>query len=197
MSHDLVSYDAIPRIRVMTEQEVLNAVILDQDWVPQKHDSLAVTIVNALPLSVGDIEIGAVNILSASDQTINPGTEETLLAILAALGGAGGGSLNLFNEANAVPAATPTKIVELTVPAGKTFKLLEVHASGTNVANFWVVVDGTIQARKRSYYTHYNVDFTFPGVGLEVSAGKKVSVHVQHTQVDVGDFDANLFGALQ
>lgn len=73
--------DDIPRIRILTDQEVLNAVILDSGWTPQPHESLAVTVVNALPVSVGDIEIGAVNILDVGNVTINPATEETLQLI--------------------------------------------------------------------------------------------------------------------
>lgn len=70
-----------------SDNEILQRVAerLDDGSMAWKVD-----IIGGLSVTVGDIEIGAVNILNAADAQINPATEETLVKILGALGGLSG-----------------------------------------------------------------------------------------------------------
>jgi hypothetical protein len=134
---------------------------------------------------------------------INPGTDESLQEIVALLTaplpGVNGAPHHSFGEVVAVASGIPTDVVTYTVPAGKTLYLRHVAFSGSNVSTFWIDIDGSVQARKRTYFTEYNGDFFFEGDsghGLKVNAGQTITVVAEHSRPSLGDFDASMDGRL-
>lgn len=182
--------EQIPRIRLLTDQEVLNAVVLEQSWVAQPHPSLAVTVVNPLPISIGNIEIGIVGLQNIANAQINPATEETLAALTAQ----GANGTLQFGTATAVASGANAQVVSFTVPSGKKLHLRFVEASGTNRADFEVRVDAGVIAKKRTYFTGYNVTFFFSD--FVVNEGETVYAFAKNRSTLVGDFEANIQGQL-
>lgn len=193
-----------PRIVVDTvahkfsDNEILQRVAskLDDGSMAWKVD-----IIGGLSLTVGDINIGAVNILNASDVQINPATEETLQEILDALGGESGVPFHLFDSATSVPTYTPTFVLSYTVPEGKTLHLKHVAGSG-NLYSKWTlwVGEGVVAVRRASDGGGLNVEFDFSDSnnvgGLAVAAGEIVRLQVVHNRPWMGDFEADFSGRL-
>ncbi len=97
-----------------------------------------------------------------------------------------------YGEVTSVASAVSTTIVSLTIPASKTFLLREVEVGGTNIATFSVEIASTLEAKKRTYFTHYNERFNFHG--LEVATGVTIDVKVIHSRSATGDFEARIIG---
>jgi hypothetical protein len=179
---------------------------------------------NPLPvqLSDGSINIGTVNAelevqLSHKDDTPNPGDVADSVRI-----GDGtyeldvnpDGSINVnvqnssggndviseFAEITSVPLSTMTDILTYTVPAGFTLKLAKIEVSGSNIATYEVTVDGTLEARKRTWFSGpisetFNFETAAAG-GFPVLAGSVIKVRVIHGRPMLGDFEARLIGEL-
>ncbi len=160
-----------------------------------------VDIVGGLTLDTGDINIGAVNLLNAADLQTNPATEETLLAILEALGGADGTAVHEFDTATSVPASAETDVLSYAVPAGKTLSIKHAHGSGNLYAIWRLKVDSVIKAvRRASDGGGLNAAFDFSddsnSGGVLAAAGQVVSLTVEHNRPWAGDFEADLTGGL-
>jgi hypothetical protein len=88
-------------------------------------------------------------------------------------------------------------VVSYTVPVGKTFRLRHASASGDNIAEFFVKVNGATVAKKRSWYTDYNAEFFFgpsDGGGYVAVAGDIVTIEVNNFGPNPGDFNGTIFG---
>jgi hypothetical protein len=85
------------------------------------------------------------------------------------------GELNVFVEDSVLPTAVST-IISYQVPASRRLRLRFIEVFGKNKANFSVLVDGDLVAKKGTYYTHYSDNFDFqnflvePGQTLTVLA---------------------------
>ncbi len=162
-----------------------------------------VDIVGGLSLDVGDVNIGAVNVLNAADTQINPATEETLQDILTALGGASTPAIAIFESGSAtsVPVTTWTPIISYPVPVGKTLKLEHAHGTGNVYAKWRLNLGATKKAFRRSSdgggldVSWDYADDNNPG-GVEVAGGQTVSIEAYHTRPWLGEFDAEITGRL-
>lgn len=87
------------------------------------------------------VEMESTGIRNATDDRINPGTEETLQDILEALGGGSTvAKISRYGEANA-PYDTPTSIIDYVVPANSRFRLDSVRGWASVDVEFYVKID--------------------------------------------------------
>ena len=107
--------------------------------------------------------------------------------------GAGSTGIVEWDDA-AVAASAETLIVSYTVPVGQAFYLSRVEASGENMARYTVKVGAATVGVKRSYFTHFNVDFTF--ADLKIPAGTTVTVTAYHTRLVASNHEASIQGEL-
>jgi hypothetical protein len=132
---------------------------------------------------------------------IDPANEETLQAILMALGGGGGSTpVAEYDSVTGVAASGSQTIVSYTVPVGDTFNLSRISVSGDNIAEFTVNINGSPIATKRSWFTDYNVEFIFEsssGSGPAMNAGDTVNVVVNNFRPTPGDFNGTILGRLE
>lgn len=105
---------------------------------------------------------------------------------------------NIYAEITSIASATETTIVSYTVPGGKTAYLLEVEASGTNIAMYKVFKNASVIAKQYTYFGNSLTGiFDFKcgdslEPGLELVAGDVITIKVTHSRPMVGDFDARI-----
>lgn len=108
---------------------------------------------------------------------------------------------NTFDEVTSVATSTLTTVVSYTVPAGLGFLLQLVEASGTNIAEYRVLLDTTLIAKRRTYFGGaVNTDFKFDGFnnkGIVVAAATVITLKVIHERPDTGDFSGRILGVLE
>lgn len=108
--------------------------------------------------------------------------------------GFGGSPVNVFDEITNVATASTQTIASYTVPAGQTFYLKHVEASGSNRGEFTVKINGNVEARKRTYQPIFNVDFPF--YNFQVGEGVTVLIEVENNRSATNEFDARILGNL-
>lgn len=180
-------------ITKFSDQEVSNLVLRT---LANGDKALAVVLDEALPVQIGDIEIGNVGLLDANDTLINPSTKEGVKAVEDALVQP---SVVEFNEALSVPSLGTETLLSYTVPAGKNFFFRSAKVSGSNYAVYSLKIDGVLKEKCR---THSSLDdrFTFDTAaakdGVMVAAGKLIEVLVFNFRPWPGDFECTLYGKL-
>lgn len=114
------------------------------------------------------------------------------------VGGAGGSqaTVSTFNSVTSVAASVSTTIVTYTVPALKTARLQRLEVSGTNIAQYDVLVNNVLQARRRTYFgAPLNETFDFTAevdLGFKLNSGDVVKINVIHQRPDLGDFEGRI-----
>lgn len=113
-------------------------------------------------------------------------------------GGVSSGTLvNSYNEITTVAAASETTITSYTVPALTTAYLQIVEASGTNIADYKVKLNGSTIARKYTNFgSELSVNFNFTNSsglsGVVLAAGDIITVTVIHNRGATGNFNSNI-----
>jgi hypothetical protein len=105
-----------------------------------------------------------------------------------------------YSESLSVQSGVETIVLSYMVPSGMTFYLRHALGSGENIAAYTMYVDGSAVAKKRSWYTDFNVDFFFEAdvnEGLEVLGSSVLELTVLHNSPMPGNFNASIFGQLQ
>lgn len=101
-----------------------------------------------------------------------------------------------YNEINSIAKDTETTILSFTAPNGVATYLQTIDASGTNIADYKVKVDGNIIDRKRTMHgVGLNAEFKFDGKsnnGYPLSPGQIVTVTVEHSRPQTGNFNSKL-----
>jgi len=70
--------------------------------------------------------------------------------------------------------------------------LQKIEFSGTNIAEYELVIDGLTQDKKRTYFGNsLNGKFDFDN-GLEILVGQLIEIYVVHNRPTVGDFNARI-----
>jgi len=105
-----------------------------------------------------------------------------------------GSPLNEYDEANSVAGLATETILDYTVPALKKVTLGTVSASGENRAVYKVEINSTTKAKKRSYFTEYNVEF--PEFKTKLVAGDNVKIIVENKTNSIADFNASFTGTI-
>lgn len=111
-----------------------------------------------------------------------------------------GSAYTTFSEILAVPSGVTTTILSYMVPPGSTLSLRHATGSGDNIAKYMLYIDSIEIAKKRSWYTDFNVDFFFEAdvnEGVQVLSGSVLELTVIHNSAMPGDFNASIFGQLQ
>lgn len=109
------------------------------------------------------------------------------------------GVINTFSSISSLGSAATSTLVSYTVPVGKKFYLEIAEVSGENRASYSVLIDSSVVAKKRTYFTKYNTDFSFDSDqagGLKAVAGEVVKIDVTNNGDEVGDFDGRIMGVL-
>jgi len=102
------------------------------------------------------------------------------------------GELNLFDEDNAVAAASTVDIIDYTVPPSRKVRMRLVDVFGRHKGNYTIVIDGDLVARKETYYTYYETSFDFENFILD--EGQNIKVSVENKGPSTTYFNARLRG---
>lgn len=119
-------------------------------------------------------------------------------SINAVIGGTGGtqNPVSTFNSVTSVASSVSTTIVTYTVPALKTANLQRLEVSGTNIAQYDVLINNVLQARRRTYFgSSLNETFDFTAeidLGFKLNSGDIVKINVIHQRPDLGDFEGRV-----
>lgn len=136
-------------------------------------------------LPVAQVSVGSVQITDGVDNLAINNDGSINVAIT------GGGLTSVtYNEVTSVASSSLTTIASFT--AVSSTRLRKAMAAGTNIAYYEVVLNGSVIAKKYTYFSGgYNVDFDFED-GIQMAATDTVLVRVEHTRGSVGDFNATL-----
>ncbi len=107
--------------------------------------------------------------------------------------------VNYPDEIFAVPSATESTILTVTVPVGFNIFLQFVEVDGTNIADYRVYRDASILGKKRTWWTSLTdkLDFVDSKMrGLKILENEVITVKVEHSRPIVGDFRARLVGVM-
>lgn len=142
----------------------------------------------------GDVH-DAVRIGDGTDELdINP--DGSINVNIVTMGGGAQEIITTYSEALSVVAAILTTIITYTVPVGKTAKLQRVAVNGENIADYTVIVNGTLTDRKRTYFSgplNETFEFTgYPDGGVSLIAADTVIVKVIHNRPMSADFGARV-----
>jgi hypothetical protein len=102
--------------------------------------------------------------------------------------------INSYNELLSVAGLATGDLLLYTVPVGKTLKLQRIDFSGENKAVYKIDINGSIEAKKRTWYTSYNDYIIFNN--LTLNAGDIVKLIVENKTNMTADFNGNLQGKL-
>ena len=146
------------------------------------------TIVNAdIDVSLDATEDN-VAIRDAAGNELNVNTDGSINVVLSTTSGQVLSSS--YAEVTGVATGVTTLINSYLASAGDLLQKIEF--SGTNIAEYELVIDGLTQDKKRTYFGNsLNGKFDFDN-GLEVLVGQLIEVYVVHNRPTVGDFNARI-----
>jgi len=104
----------------------------------------------------------------------------------------GFGPLNEFAQSSAIPSGSEITIISYTVAVGEQLILSGVDVGGENIATYKTVVDGTVEALKRTYYTKFDTNFKFDR--LILTEGQVLEIKVEHNGPGSSDHEARIMG---
>jgi hypothetical protein len=97
---------------------------------------------------------------------------------------------NYYSESNSVGTGITTLVASYTASNGDFLQKIEF--SGTNIAEFELVINGVTQDKKRTYFgAALNGTFDF-NEGIKVPAGQIIQVFAVHDRPSAGDFNARI-----
>ena len=143
---------------------------------------MASTFIN---LPVEQANVGSVKVTDGVDQLAINSDGSINVAVTS------GGLTGLtYSEANSVASGVPTTVCTFT--AMSAIKLKSVQAAGTNIATYYVKLNGFTIAKS---YTNFggpmDVNFDFKG-GEELVISDVVTLEVLHNRPSTGDFNATI-----
>lgn len=94
-----------------------------------------------------------------------------------------------------MPTAVLSTVLTYIVPATSGFFFALAEVTGTNTANYTILIDGSIIARKYTYFGG-NLSAEFPFEGFKLTTGQIITVQVIQNRPYVGDFSARILGTL-
>lgn len=175
-------------IQAVYEQEpsvALRTMSVDQYGNPWRSDNpLPVTFTESLNIGAVEITDGDDNLAVNNDGSINVNVVQS----------SNGELVNTYNSVSSVANQVLTTIVSYTVPVGKIGFLYRAEVSGSNIAEYELLINAAVEAKKRTYFgSSLNEEFEFgKGSGLELSAGDQVTVRTIHNRPMTGDFEGRI-----
>jgi hypothetical protein len=104
--------------------------------------------------------------------------------------GAGSTLKTYYSEVTGVVSGITTIVASYMTGANDL--LQKIQFSGTNIAEYELVIDGVTQDKARTYFGNsLNGSFDF-NVGLKIPSGKLIEIYVVHTRSMTGDFNARI-----
>lgn len=101
-----------------------------------------------------------------------------------------GNIASIYAEVTGIATGVTTIISQVTVTQAAL--LQKIVFSGTNIAEYELVIDGNTEDKQRTYFGNsLNGKFDFDG-GLNLIIGQVVTVYVVHNRPDVGDFNSRM-----
>lgn len=101
-----------------------------------------------------------------------------------------GNIASIYAEILGIATGVTTIISQVTVTQAALLQKIEF--SGTNIAEFELVIDGNTEDKQRTYFgSSLNGKFDF-GAGLNLSVGQIVTIYVVHNRPSVGDFNSRM-----
>lgn len=105
-----------------------------------------------------------------------------------------------YNGITSVASSVLTSVISYTVPLLKTFYLLRVEFSGTNIAQYTLTLNASMAGVKRTYFGgdldgEFNFE-SFSNNGFKLNASETMNLSVEHFRPNLGDFDATIIGLL-
>lgn len=98
-----------------------------------------------------------------------------------------GNIASIYAEVTGIATGVTTIISQVTVTQAALLQKIEF--SGTNIAEFELVIDGSTEDKQRTYFgSSLNGKFDFGG-GLSLTVGQIVTIYVIHNRPDLGDFN--------
>lgn len=98
--------------------------------------------------------------------------------------------LNVYNEVTSVGSGVLTTVITLIAVTDSIIN--QIGVSGTNIAEYRVLIDSTLIKKTRTYFGG-NLDYklTF-GEGLKLTTAQILTVEVIHQRPDLGDFNSTI-----
>lgn len=189
-----IRVDAEVTATIGTVSVVIDAASGDNIKISDGVDSLDITSDNAAKVRVSHVtdstRLGdGTNLITSTTSGLKTGLDvnildDTLTVIEKNV-------INQYEEVTSVANSTLTTVLS------KTFSVLSnlkrVSCSGTNIAEYRVILDGDIISKKRTYLGNsLNVDFIFDEEGLELLPTSVLEIKVIHSRPDLGDFESNI-----
>jgi hypothetical protein len=100
--------------------------------------------------------------------------------------------LSFFSEVSSVAAGATVSVLSYTVPPATTQMLQKVDVSGSNIAIYDIIINGSTFARKRTYFGGSLSDSVDCGGGFTLSSGDQVVVTVNNFRPSAGDFEVRI-----
>jgi hypothetical protein len=100
-----------------------------------------------------------------------------------------------YNEITSVATSVLSTILTYTAPIGKVTYLQKVEFSGSNIAEYTILINAVVRDKKRTYFgssLDTVSEFAIGGVGLPLTVGDIVTLKVIHLRPNVGDFNSRL-----
>lgn len=147
--------------------------------------------INAIVTGNLDIEISAAD---GDNIAISDGTDFLAInpdgSINVVVGGSAGTLNTSYTEVTGVVSGITTLIGTHTAVANTLLQKIEF--SGTNIAEYELVINGNTQDKKRTYFGNsLNSKFDFNN-GLIIPTGQVIQVYVVHDRPEIGDFNARI-----
>ena len=102
---------------------------------------------------------------------------------------------SIYNEISSVATSVLSTIATYTAPSGSNSFLQKIEISGTNIAEYRILINSSVVDKKRTYFGgSLDAEFVFAitGTGLDLAVGDVVTIKVIHNRPTVGDFNARI-----
>lgn len=102
---------------------------------------------------------------------------------------------SFYNEVTSLASGILTTIQTYTAPVGRKSYFQKVEYSGTNIAEYTVYINASVEGKKRTYFgaeLNGEIKFVETGTGLPLQVGDVVTVKVIHSRPDLGDFNSRI-----
>lgn len=175
-----------PDVSKLDERQILQLVFDEEHR--QLRTQAEATIVNAdidVSLDASEDNV-AIKDQDGNELQINP--DGSINVVFSAT--AGQTLTTHYAEVNGIITGVTTLINSYLASSGDLLQKIEF--SGTNIAEYELVIDGITQDKKRTYFGNsLNCSFDFNN-GLVILVGQLIEIYVVHNRPTIGDFNARI-----
>jgi hypothetical protein len=98
-----------------------------------------------------------------------------------------------YQESTSVVASNLVTVLEYIVPTTKTLRIKSILLSGTNVAEFYLVIDNIVKGKFRTWWGEFNTDLM---LDISFAQNTNIKVKAEHDRPDLCEFSATIKGYL-